>query len=82
MRRTAWVVTAAVITAAVVVGGGRIMGADGQENNGRGRGQQCSEVAVRGDYGIQDSRDAAGTRRVDRVGDRSRPSQLRRPREL
>jgi len=52
MRRTAWVVTAAV-TAAVVVGGARIMGADGQENSDRGRGKQCSEATVRGDYGIQ-----------------------------
>ena len=52
MRRTAWVVTAAV-TAAVVVGGARIMGTDGQENSDRGRGKQCSEATVRGDYGIQ-----------------------------
>ena len=52
MRRAAWVVTAAV-TAAVVVGGARIMGADGQENGDRGRGKQCSEATVRGDYGIQ-----------------------------
>ncbi len=51
MRRTAWVVTAAV-TAAVVVGGARIMGADDQENS-RGRGKPCSEATVRGDYGIQ-----------------------------
>ena len=52
MRRTAWVVTAAV-TAAVVVGGARMMGADGQENRDRGREKQCSEATVRGDYGIQ-----------------------------
>jgi hypothetical protein len=52
MRRTAWIVTAAV-TAAVVVGGARIMGADVQENSGRGQGKQCSEATVRGDYGIQ-----------------------------
>jgi archaellin len=52
MRRTAWVVTAAV-TAAVVVGGARIMDADGQESSDRGRGKQCSEATVRGDYGIQ-----------------------------
>ena len=52
MRRTAWVVTAAVI-AVVVVGGARIMGTDGQENSDRGRGKQCSEATVRGDYGIQ-----------------------------
>jgi hypothetical protein len=52
MRLSAWVVTVAV-TAAVVLGGARIMGADGQENNGGGRGKQCSEATVRGDYGIQ-----------------------------
>ena len=52
MRRTAWVVTA-VVTAAVVVGGARIIGTDGQENSDRGRGRQCSEATVRGDYGIQ-----------------------------
>jgi archaellin len=52
MRRTAWVVTAAVI-AAVVLGGARMMGADGQGNDERGRGKECSEATVRGDYGIQ-----------------------------
>jgi hypothetical protein len=52
MRRTAWVVTAAVI-AAVFVGGARMMGADGQEKPDRGRGKQCSDATVRGDYGIQ-----------------------------
>src|SRR6476646_8305437 len=52
MRRTAWVVTAAVI-AAVVLGGARMMGADAQENDERGRGKECSEATVRGDYGIQ-----------------------------
>ena len=52
MQRTAWVVTAAV-TATVVVGGARIMGADDQEHGDRGRGKQCSEATVRGDYGIQ-----------------------------
>ena len=45
-------VTAAV-TAAVVLGGARMIGADGQENNDRGRVKQCSEATVRGDYGIQ-----------------------------
>jgi hypothetical protein len=52
MRRTAWLVTAAA-TAAVIVGGVRIMDADGQENSGRGQGKQCSDATVRGDYGIQ-----------------------------
>ena len=52
MRRTAWVVTAAV-TAAVIVGGARLMGTDGQENGDRGGGKRCSDATVRGDYGIQ-----------------------------
>ena len=52
MRRTAWVVMAAV-TAAVVVGGAGISGADGQEDGDRGRAKPCSEATVRGDYGIQ-----------------------------
>ena len=52
MRRTAWVVMAAV-TAAVVVGGAGISGADGQENGDRGRAKPCSEATVGGDYGIQ-----------------------------
>ncbi len=52
MRRTAWVVTVAV-TAAVVVGGVRMMDADGQENSDRGREKQCSETTVSGAYGIQ-----------------------------
>jgi hypothetical protein len=52
MRRIAWVFTAAV-TVGMVLGGVRIMSADGQENNGNGQGKQCSEATVRGDYGIQ-----------------------------
>ena len=52
MRRIAWVFTA-VVTVAMVLGGARIMSADGQENNGNGQGKQCSEATVRGDYGIQ-----------------------------
>ena len=52
MRRIAWVVTAAV-TSTMVLGGARIMSADGQENNEHGQGKQCSEATVRGDYGIQ-----------------------------
>ena len=81
MRRTAWVVTAAV-TAAVVVGGARIMSADGQGNNDHGQGKQCSEATVRGDYGIQiqGTRPAPGGLIESVIG--SRPSQLRRPREL
>jgi hypothetical protein len=30
-----------------------MMGADSQENNEHGRGKECSEATVRGDYGIQ-----------------------------
>jgi hypothetical protein len=30
-----------------------MMGADSQENDERGRGKECSEATVRGDYGIQ-----------------------------
>jgi hypothetical protein len=61
MRRTAWVITAAV-TAAVVIGGARIIGADDQENSDHGRGKECSDATVRGDYGIQiqGTRPAAG----------------------
>ena len=52
MRRTAWVITAAV-TAVVVVGGARIIGADDQSNSAHGRGKECSAATIRGDYGIQ-----------------------------
>ena len=52
MRRTDWLITA-VVTAAVVLGGARIMRADSQEHDERGRGKRCSEATVRGDYGIQ-----------------------------
>jgi hypothetical protein len=37
----------------MVLGGARMMSADGQENNEHGQGKQCSEATVRGDYGIQ-----------------------------
>ena len=53
MRRTAWVITAAVTVAVVVLGGARMMGADRQESDERGRGKECSEATIRGDYGIQ-----------------------------
>ena len=53
MRRTAWVITAAVTVAVVVLGGARMMGADGQESDERGRRKECSEATIRGDYGIQ-----------------------------
>ena len=52
MRRAAWAITA-VVGAGIVVGSARIMGAQGQENGGRGQAKQCSEATVRGDYGIQ-----------------------------
>jgi hypothetical protein len=51
MRRMGWAATAAA-TVAVVVGGARVMGADGQDDE-RGRSKPCSEATVRGDYGIQ-----------------------------
>jgi hypothetical protein len=51
MRRMAWV-AAAVATVAVGIGGARVIGADGQDNE-RGRSKRCSEATVRGDYGIQ-----------------------------
>jgi hypothetical protein len=46
-------VVTAVVTAAVIGGGARIIGAGGQANSDHGRGKQCSEATVRGDYGIQ-----------------------------
>ena len=52
MRRTAWVMTAA-LTAAVVIGGARIIGADDQGDGNHGHGKECSQATVRGDYGIQ-----------------------------
>jgi len=52
MRRTAWVITAAVI-ATVVVGGARLISADDQSNSDQGHGKECSAATVRGDYGIQ-----------------------------
>jgi hypothetical protein len=46
-----WAATAAA-TVAVVMGGARVMGADGQDDEG-GQWKPCSEATVRGDYGIQ-----------------------------
>jgi len=51
MRRIDWAVAAAAAVA-VAIGGGRVMGADGQDD-GRGRWKPCNEETVRGDYGIQ-----------------------------
>ena len=51
MRRMGWAATAAA-TVAVAIGGGQIIGADGQDDE-RGRWKPCSEATVRGDYGIQ-----------------------------
>jgi hypothetical protein len=62
MRRMAGV-AAAVATVAVGIGGARIMGADGQDDE-RGRWKQCSEATGRGDYGIQ----IQGTRPVPGPG--------------
>ncbi len=52
MRRIASAAAAAVATVAVGIGGARVIGADGQ-NDERGRSKRCSEATVRGDYGIQ-----------------------------
>ena len=49
MRRMGWAAAAAA-TVAVVIGGARVMGADGQDDE---RGRSCSEATVGGDYGIQ-----------------------------
>ena len=49
MRRMGWGVTAAAVVA-VAIGGARVMGADGQDDE---RGRSCSEATVGGDYGIQ-----------------------------
>ena len=51
MRRIAWA-AAAVATVAVGLGGARVLGADRPDDE-RGRGKECSEATVRGDYGIQ-----------------------------
>src|SRR4249920_1925898 len=51
MRRMAWAAIAAA-TVAMVMGGARVMGADGQDHE-RGRSKGCSEATIRGDYGIQ-----------------------------
>lgn len=61
MRRMGWVAAAAAI-GAVVMGGARIMGAGGQDNNERGRWKACSVATLRGDYGgqIQGTRPAPG----------------------
>jgi hypothetical protein len=61
MRRMGWVATAAAI-GAVMMGGARIMGADGQDNDERGGWRPCSAATLRGDYGgqIQGTRPAPG----------------------
>jgi len=51
MKRIAWA-AAAVAAAAVGIGGARVIGADGQDDE-RGRSKRCSDATVRGDYGIQ-----------------------------
>ena len=51
MKRIAWV-AAAVATVAVGIGGARVIGTDGQDDE-RGRSKPCSEATVAGDYGIQ-----------------------------
>ena len=52
MRRIGWVATAAATVAAVLCGA-RMISAENQDNDGRKDGPSCSEMTVRGDYGIQ-----------------------------
>ena len=52
MRKIGWVATA-VAMVTVVLGGARMMSANDQQNDERGRGRGCSEATIRGDYGIQ-----------------------------
>jgi hypothetical protein len=49
MRRIVWA-GATVVAVAVGIGGARVIGDDGQNNE---HGRRCSEETVRGDYGIQ-----------------------------
>ena len=51
MKRMAWV-AAAVATVAVGIGGARVIGAGGQDDE-RGDSKPCSAATVGGDYGIQ-----------------------------
>jgi hypothetical protein len=52
MRRIGYWATA-MATLAVVLGGARIMSANGQEHDQRGVGGSCDAATIRGDYGIQ-----------------------------
>lgn len=52
MRRISWIATGAA-TVAVVLGGARIMSANGQQDDESGIGRSCSEATIRGAYGIQ-----------------------------
>ena len=52
MRRMGWAATAAAVVA-VAMGGARIVGAEGPDNDGDGRFKQCSAATLRGDYGVQ-----------------------------
>jgi hypothetical protein len=52
MRRAVWI-SAAACAAAIAIGGTHLRGADGQDNDGRSDDRGCSEVTIRGDYGIQ-----------------------------
>jgi hypothetical protein len=51
MRRTGWIAAAACAVVAGI-GGAQLVGADGADNNDRGR-RRCSAATIRGDYGIQ-----------------------------
>ena len=52
MRRMGWAATAAAVVA-VAMGGVRIVGAEGPDNDEHGRFKQCSAATLRGDYGVQ-----------------------------
>ena len=52
MRRMGWAATAAAIVA-VAMGGVRMVGAEGSDNDEQRRFKQCSAATLWGDYGIQ-----------------------------
>jgi hypothetical protein len=52
MRLMGCAATAAMV-AAVAMGGARIVGAEGPDNDERGRFRPCSAATLQGDYGIQ-----------------------------
>jgi hypothetical protein len=52
MRLMGWAATAAMVAAAAI-GGARIVGAEGSDNDESGRFRPCSAATLQGDYGIQ-----------------------------